>query len=367
MKLLRNFPIETYVLLIPAVIFLIYFGMMAISCYFTFSAVCRLGFLNASLMNIVRQVGIFASTFIILLAFVIFLVIRWLFFIKPPKKDIYYFFRSLIFVFGMLFVLCTAMILSVQLLFNFALPAKIANISLALMRLDHWIFGVYPSIFLNNLIHNNFISKIIYSSYLNTVLYFMLGVVLAVFSSQLAFRKLVLSFFISFAIGLPVWFILPAIAPSSMFQDNILHMEIPQDISYEINHVNLTEYVKENLKKLHTFWIDENEVSFAVSTFPSMHAAWGIILAIIIMEFSKYSKIVMLPWLFFELVGAVYSFQHYAVDILAGLIIAIMTLLIVNWLLKIEKKYFVDKYKWFLCLDIMKSNFRKIFLKINDS
>lgn len=258
------------------------------------------------------------------------------------------------------------MILSIRLLFNSADIIKTGVISIFLMRLDHFIFGVYPPFFLNDLINSNFISYIVLKSYLLLIPGFMTTFAFLFFYSKQTLRKLVLGFFISINIGFLFWIILPSIAPSSMFLDNILKADIPLDIQSKVLETNFTSYEKENLKKLHTYWVGDTGSSIAVSTFPSMHAAWGVILVLVLVELFPVTGFVLFPWLILELVGTVYSFQHYAVDVIFGIFIALVTLRIINWLLKNEERYFIDKYKWFLSLEILNRCFAVVTSKMKN-
>ncbi|WP_460994690.1 phosphatase PAP2 family protein, partial [Staphylococcus aureus] len=67
--------------------------------------------------------------------------------------------------------------------------------------------------------------------------------------------------------------------------------------------------------RMEKYWVDTEGVSMAITTFPSMHAAWGVIVAVIAIELFPPLFLVVVPWFILELIGAVYTMQHYAVDI----------------------------------------------------
>jgi hypothetical protein len=95
-----------------------------------------------------------------------------------------------------------------------------------------------------------------------------------------------------------------------------------------------------------------------------MHAAWGTLIA--------YAGIILCPWLGIVLVplsilndiGSVYILEHFSVDIFLGVIVALISIVITEILLRFENKYFEDKFGLLSGFDYIRPVLKKVINNI---
>jgi membrane-associated phospholipid phosphatase len=135
------------------------------------------------------------------------------------------------------------------------------------------------------------------------------------------FFKYIFAIFISALIALPLWYSFPVNSPNNFYLS-----KNPTPVGYNIGS-NVLELQKEIR--------EEQKNSMPISTFPSMHTTWGILMVYYLYKNYKKSIIVFGPWLFFMILGTFYLGQHYLVDILMAFPIAILTIFLSEQVSKI--------------------------------
>ena len=236
-KWAHNFPVEFYLFLFFALGFLIYFFVLSSTCP---SSGCLPRHFGISIANIAERMGLIFRVALVLLTALVFLVVRWVYFTKRRLKEIFFFLRSFVLVFGLSVLLFAVFAMSIQALFASVDPARISSVSVLLMRVDYGIFNVYPPLFLNDLAQNIFASRMVYISYAFLPAFLILGFTFTFFYSKKSFRKFILAFFTSIIISFPFWVIFPAISPNFMFMDNILKAQNPTDITSAFKQTRFT-------------------------------------------------------------------------------------------------------------------------------
>lgn len=344
----RNFPIETYVFLLPSIISII------------LSVVFYLNYLSGHIFAIILTykilIVLLLIIFTIILSYILFILIR-------KRRDSVGIqivrLRSFIFIILIQYFFLLASAFVIQILFVKSDPQHVYNVSSMLMDFDMRIFGSYLPFTLNQIITSVALSNAIIWSYfsINTIALSLMMILF--FKSMHLFRKYFIAYFIALMIGIPFWIFMPAVAPDFMYRVNIFHKEIPTVISNTVESTTFLPNTKNVLVALEDFWIDEKGESLGITTFPSMHSAWGVIIAYIAIELWAPLAIFVLPWLILELIGTMYVLEHYAVDTLLGIAIGLISVFIAKRLLKFEKKYFIDKYDIFSSLKFMNNKFDK--------
>lgn len=236
---------------------------------------------------------------------------------------------------------------AIRILFFSADPIKTGLVSEALMEIDLKIFGDYPVFFLQGLSKFPIIEKAIIISYKHLFTIASLLFILLFFSKmKWAFRRLIFSFFICAIISFPFWFMAPAISPQSMYGKNILGTlpgRISPDITANLASIKRSESLTGFIVKADKFWIDESGESLAVSTNPSLHAAWGVVVIFFAFVFSPILGIVLLPWFVMNTLGTVYTFQHYGIDVILGILVGGLALILTDLIFRLEKKYYTGR------------------------
>ena len=219
-------------------------------------------------------------------------------------------------------------------------PQRVAWANELMMRADHAIFGVYVPFAMHEeklfrvLSVPMLISYVSMSSVLSLVF-----TALCVFHAN-HFRQYVLAFLMIMYIGLPFWFAVPAISPSEAYRVNKLGVNIPANIARDIAvaTTHLDPKVLRFIERIEPYESDPAWGRFAVTTFPSMHVAWGILIAWFGIRLYPRSAPVLAPWAALNMLGAIYTLQHYAVDVVAGAVVTVVAVVLVRGLVVLESR-----------------------------
>jgi hypothetical protein len=202
-------------------------------------------------------------------------------------------------------------------------PNKVASWSNTLMHWDYVVFNTYPSLTIQKYFSKFFEYWILFC-YKN-MSFFLSGmcVITAIFSTTL-FRKFFISTILVLLLGVPLWLFFTAISPEEMFRLNILNIT-PNNkkIITLIDNLKLSPELLNYLKGLAKVWSNPKQDQFAITAFPSMHTAWGILVAYYGYKLLKVLSFILFPYCILNMIGTIYTLQHYAIDIPLGLLVAI--------------------------------------------
>jgi len=255
---------------------------------------------------------------------------------------------------GYSLTLCTNFI------FKISDPIKTANMGKLFLSWDRAIFKTDPGIWLINKFGGTFLEKVFLLTYNSLFLLLAIILLISFIFNKKAFRKLLLSFFISWMISLPLWFLFPTLSPDFMFRQNKLKLAAPQECK-AFNNFKCSDQLKENLQfqdGVHIVSLNPNQKSLSTSTFPSMHAAWGVIIAYSGIAIWPWLGIILIPFAILNCISAVYILEHFVVDIILGIFVAIISIVVTELLLRFEKKYFEDKFGLLSGIDYIQSAFK---------
>ena len=246
-----------------------------------------------------------------------------------------------------------------------------------LMNLDYTIFGVYPAFLNLAQASSNFMQNLslFFIFIYHSLAYFVsiIFVALLIANKEL-FRKYVLVFFLTTAISFPMWYSLPAISPHFMYQHNVFGASLPNNIettvkSFEYppalaDYVDKIKFAKEQQLKESS---DPSQNFYPYTTFPSMHGAWGIMIAYFATKLWKPLGLIAIPWAVLNAVSGVYTQWHYAVDMLLGTFVAFVVIGLVNYLMRIEKKFLSKETYHFTIIDVIQTDLRKVFQVVKET
>ncbi len=250
---------------------------------------------------------------------------------KKMLFDIFYFF--IIINFG---VIISSIILDK--LPNTVSTEKIIWTSNMLANLDYHIFGRDLLFSANNLVNltgGKILSWILLQFY-NSFPFVVIGLPLFLFlHNKVLAKKFILFSFLFVFSGFFIWYLLPGLNPLNFYLGNALEISVPERISLELKYYKPNSVLlpyQENFK--HSYSPKE---FLDVTTFPSVHAGFSV--AVIIYAFLLWppSTFFTLPWFIVEMAGAIYLGQHYAIDLLFGLIIAVLMWSITEIIFKRKK------------------------------
>lgn len=193
-----------------------------------------------------------------------------------------------------------------------------------LLAWDKAIFGVYPFVWLHTADNPfkllfDFLSPLTICCFQGLSL--LIGATMAFFmNKRKIYPALVISFFMTTAVGLVFWWAVPANSPNNFYlsaEQSMLGYEPASSVSI------FEEKVRNRQKELPP-----------VSTFPSSHVQWGMQIVYYWAVYNRKTLFVSVPWFLLMFLGTVYLAQHYAVDILLGIPLGAISIASANFLAK---------------------------------
>jgi len=226
-------------------------------------------------------------------------------------------------------------------------PKRVAWANEFLMRADRMIFGTFVPFEMHEQDLYAGLSTALLFCYIKLSLVLSLVLIALFIFRADRFRQYVLAFVAIMFLCMPGWAALPATTPGEAFRTGKLQMQVPVDIDHEIADpvIHLNYKVTNFLNRLEPYESDPANGRYFITSFPSLHVAWGILVVWYGVQLYSRSAILLLPWALLNIVGAIYSLQHYAVDALAGIVVAIIAVYLVRGLVALEAKHGLEAPK----------------------
>lgn len=210
-------------------------------------------------------------------------------------------------------------------------------------RLEQGVFGSQP-VFLIHAAGVSTLSEaiILYAySLLDRLMYLMLLV--SIFDKRV-FREFTLSLFVTTCIGAVIWKLVPVIAPAQMYLYNIFGLPLDPMFAGLIAAHPMSPLLGSYVSLLYGFWQDPQNRFIAASAFPSMHVAWSVITAYCAVRLWKPLAYAFGPYVFVTFIAIIYTYQHFFIDGLAGLLLAAAVIFAVRKMLDREGGKVSDGY-----------------------
>jgi len=360
-NILRSIRIEEYILLI--------FSLVLISAYFILNGF-KLGFtdfFDYGFKHLAIGVKYFSFIFVFIYFYIFYkfylYLIKWLDPLIEKKGSLEnpfnnslnsikrFFLISLVMIRPLFFV--SIFLGSIIILLGFlAILLRGRFIDSLLMDIDNKIFGFYP--FLGSYYQVDLLIKIIpFLIFGYLFLGSMMGIawiILYFNKKKELFSEYIIAIALAVMIALPIWMIYPANSPRHL--NNIYNpqriSQIYEEVDKEIKEVTINKLDNRILKFHEDIGIGKDDV-IPISTVPSMHVTWALLILYYLYKANKRTLFFNLPWNFFSTLGAVYLGQHYFMDVLVAFPVVIITILFTRVLVNMEKKYYhnnrFDKYE----------------------
>lgn len=140
-------------------------------------------------------------------------------------------------------------------------------------------------------------------------------------------KVFLISTFLVLIFGIIFWYFFPVTSPFNTFWP-----ELKENPNFSPNFK-----VKMTIEKFYQSQKDNPPIS----TFPSMHWAFGFILVYCFSKRNKKTLFFFIPWYLFSNIGSLLLGAHYLLDGILGIILAILAIFISNILIQIEKRYYL--------------------------
>lgn len=231
----------------------------------------------------------------------------------------------------------TALIASsvVLVTYNASSRADIPAINQALMETDRLVFGTYPPFWFqagDNPLKPFFdaLAPLLISVYNNLPIVLGLSLTALFFINGICWARMLLAFVLSLILSAPIWFLAPALSPLDAYRYPLITAEPTAEITAAITAYQPNERLQRFQEAIQSLRRPEATTFYPITTIPSMHVAWATILVYFLARAWRPSLIFGLPYAALNLLATLYTLQHYAVDLPAGLAASLVAILLAN-------------------------------------
>lgn len=204
-----------------------------------------------------------------------------------------------------------------------------------LIKIDYWIFGANPTQYLYKF-NNRFLTEILqicYSLFYTMPVIF--GLELYLWKRYEEFKYAMFVIFFGFYLSFLGYFILPAIGPRFTLHNF-------SNINSELPGLFLTNFLRDIVNLGESIPKDAlNPAAIAQrDAFPSGHTELILLIVYLSYKIKSKSFYFYLPYSLLMIFSTVYLRYHYVIDLIAGVVFAVITILITNFIYK--RKEFIS-------------------------
>ncbi len=238
---------------------------------------------------------------------------------------------------------------------------SIIKYSRQFMTWDLAVFSVYPGFWLNNLWSGSLFEKITVTVYGELIIFLLFLFVFFLLNNKEIFRRFLISILFVAIISQPFWYLFPAVSPGWIYERNSYNLSAEKlQLTQKIPEYKISSYLKGKIDFWEKFWLGEKKDKFAVTNNPSMHMAWGVIAVYYFSMFWRPLIFLLIPLGILNGLGAVYTFEHYGIDIIFGFLLALVTLVTVEWFMRREKRLNIDTEWLYYFVTLLQEDLKKL-------
>jgi hypothetical protein len=257
---------------------------------------------------------------------------------RPNRAAIAQLFKKFIRPLRVIFPLGLTAISTYQVLSHLSYALRFSGRDLLLAVWDQRVVGGLLFFYLPTWFKADWIAHLSYYGYLSlSVVMSLLMVFLFLFKKDRMLRLATAAFIFSSTFSFPLFYLMPCQDPGHYFITNDRNNTIPVGVASEMANYHPSELAKSKMLHINQAEMKKDkDNAVPISCFPSMHAVWAIIAIYFMARLSRWTILLSLPWLFVTLFGGLYYAQHYLVDYIVGIPIAMSS---------IGAAYFLFKFK----------------------
>lgn len=230
-------------------------------------------------------------------------------------------------------------------LFSSAMGALLSSMSFAMrfsvkdalfLQLDKAVTGIIPFLELPTVLSTPFFDSLVSRSYISLVYFVGLTALALYFASRRKlFRHFILAFLISTIIAYPIFYKLPCQDPANFFISNIREIEHSQEIQLGLGSYRPSAIVSAGIDRVQEAeTVKEKDNTVPISCFPSLHVTWMMFVVYYLARLRASTLFLTVPWAGALLVGGIYLAQHYVIDYVAAIPLAIVSIWLAGLLIR---------------------------------
>jgi len=230
-----------------------------------------------------------------------------------------------------------------------------------LLNIDRILTGNYPFIWLHtpsNPLESFFDSISPVIIFIFTSLNIVIGISIVLFyldKKRQLFKGLVISIFLAMFLSIPLWYLFPANSPSNAFLQN------PENAA---SWQTEADYLNPEVKLFQKEMWERQKEALPITTMPSMHWAWTIIIVYFFFRKNRKTLFISIPWMLITFLGTVYLGCHYLIDGIVSVPLATLSIAIACFFVRIEEGYYKEDFREKKFKEKVKEDFSKPFQEI---
>jgi membrane-associated phospholipid phosphatase len=228
------------------------------------------------------------------------------------------------------------------------------------MNIDRAFFGVDPQLWIQQWSAYQPIDLLLIESYRllpKCMALVLLGLIL---TKKESFRRLLVTIYLAPFIAAPLWYVLPAVTPNEMYRNNMFSVHEIKATQQQYQQAPMSIKLKDYLATLEESVENPKQEHPLVTTNPSMHVCWGVLLCYFAFILWRPLGFIFVPWLVLNILATLYTLQHYVIDLPFGILFAIITLILTNYLFKKEHAYYTGHYDALYFIDAVQRDIRQL-------
>jgi hypothetical protein len=213
---------------------------------------------------------------------------------------------------------------------------QVARNNDALMRLDKALFRVYVPFWFENttnpiggLFRQG--AAVLVRTYESLPFVMAVSMVVALVRKGELFSRVLAMYFVIIAISMVGWFLLPATSPLDAYVDGVPPPVPNESVGRYLASYRASPPVREFTGSLRNIRRQMGDRLW-VTTIPSMHIAWSIVVLYTLVSLSRVLLLAAVPYFALNLISTMSTLQHYAVDVVLGMAVAVVAIGVVGLL-----------------------------------
>ncbi len=199
-------------------------------------------------------------------------------------------------------------------------------------ELDLGLTGNYPFFSLHTIQYPKWFIYLVTFSFSYLVFFMIIFAFYIFYKNARVFKELTATFCLGLVFMSISWFVVPVLSPQDRYIDNIYKLPVPEKISTALTNYEPQKEVEVFMKKVRER--KENLKALPTSTLPSAHVFWAVIFGYYLYLVDKKSAFIFTPILALSSFGTFFLAQHYFIDMPAGILFAIFTIIAVRYFLR---------------------------------